>query len=56
MSEPEVKSCLEVTGNIVIAAMRGNDPLAKDADALAAFFATVYSQVYKSALTKPTDI
>jgi len=54
MAEPEAKTCLEVTGNIVIAAIQSGQ-LTGDASAVAAYFGTVYRQVYSSSLTKPAD-
>ncbi len=55
MAEPQTKTCLEVTGNIVIAAIQSGQ-LSGDADAVAAYFDTIYRRVYKLSLTALADI
>ena len=55
MTEPQVKTCLEVTGNIVIAAIQSGQ-LSGDADAVAEYFGTLYRQVFTSSLTQPADV
>ncbi len=54
---PETKTCLEVTGNIVIAAIQ-NGLISGEvkADDIAAYFKTVYSQVYASGLMIPANV
>lgn len=56
MNELQIKTCLEVTGNMVIAAMQSGKLPAGDADAVAAYFKTVYWQVFESAETNLADL
>lgn len=56
MSETQVQTCLEVTGNIVVTAMQSGKLPAEDADAVAAYFKTVYWQVFESAETNLADL
>lgn len=46
MPEPEVKTCLEVTGNIVVTAIQ-NGLISGGANDIAAFFETCYSLLKK---------
>ena len=54
MGTEATKICVEVTGNIVVAAIQ-NGLVSGGANDIAAFFNTIYLQVYKSGLMQPAN-